>query len=141
MSVSSLPLYVVDASIPTKWYLSDEELALEADRVSLDYRLGRTRLLAPDHIRQEVANAVRNVVRRGRISQADAEVAIAEDLTWDMPLVDTGTLLESGLTHAFRDDCALYDALYIALAELLGCAFVYADRFTQALWIEDYGKT
>jgi predicted nucleic acid-binding protein len=142
--------FVVDASIATKWYLRDEELAIEAAAIFEDFRVGRIDLLAPDHIQQEVANAVRNAVRRARITEAEAHAAVSAVLGWAIPMIATSTLLASGMTVALRYDCALYDALYIALAERANCEFIYADRrlhntlrgrFARALWIEEYVRT
>jgi predicted nucleic acid-binding protein len=147
VSGSILPTFAIDASVATKWYLPDEELVPNAIAVFADYREGRIALLAPDHIQQEVGNAVRNAVRRGRITDDQARAAIQEILTWDFAFVETRSLLASGLELALVYGCALYDALYLALAERADCHVVHADRrlhntlggrFARALWIEDY---
>ena len=53
------PRYVVDASVVVKWHLRDERDGDAADYVLDQFREGRTRLVAPVHIRDEVSSAIR----------------------------------------------------------------------------------
>jgi excisionase family DNA binding protein len=50
--------YVVDASVAAKWDLNDEEYQDPAYALLIDYQEGRTQLIAPDHLRYEVANTL-----------------------------------------------------------------------------------
>lgn len=140
-------MLVLDASVAIKWYLDDEDHVAEAEAVLDLYRQGRVRLIAPDHIRFEVANAIRTAVRIGRVTAEQGSQAIRDFLEWRIPTVGSDTLLLYGYDYALRFDCALYDGLYLALADMTGIALVHADRrlqnslagrFPSAIWIADY---
>jgi predicted nucleic acid-binding protein len=147
VSQSQQPRYILDASVATKWFLNDEEHADEAHAVLLGFREDRIALLAPDHIRYEVASALRTAVRMNRISDIDSLAALNQFIDWNVPTLGSDALLIHGHQAALRYGCALYDGLYLALAELAECSLVYADRrlrntlggsFARAIWIEDF---
>ncbi len=146
-STSNLPRYVIDASVAVKWHLRDEQDDDVAKAVLIDFREGRTRLVAPDHVRYEVPSAILNAVRRGRMAGADGEGAISEFLAWRRPTVGDDALIEGAYQQSMRFGCSLYDALYVALAESLDCPLIHADRrlrnalgrgFPHAIWLNDY---
>lgn len=139
--------YVLDASIAMKWFLADEEYASEAVGILAGFRENTIALYAPDHIRYEVANALRNGVRRSRLTDANASEALDRFLEWQIPTIGNDLLIRQGYTAASRLGCAFYDGLYVALAESTGLQFLHADRrlhnvlagrFDNELWIEDY---
>ena len=74
---------VVDASVVVKWHLRDEEFVDLALRVLQDYQDGRIDLLAPDHVRYEVPNAIRVAVSRSRLSFVEGTGAVND---FDRPL-------------------------------------------------------
>jgi predicted nucleic acid-binding protein len=144
---TDLPAYVVDASVAAKWYLQDEHDTAAADGLLADFREGRIHLLAPEHIRYEVASAIRNALRANRLTLVQARTAIAECLGWQIPTVGTDDLILAALDQAVHFGCSLYDGLYLALAESADCPLVYADhrlrnalgnRFPRAIWLADY---
>ncbi len=124
----STPVLVIDASVVVKWYLLDEDSAEDALALRSAFNEGRFSIAMPDVARYEVANALSVARRRRRISEAEARQAVADFLTWDFAYVGTDDLILSAVDVARRFDCALYDALYLALAETLACDFVTADR-------------
>lgn len=106
-------------------------------------------LYAPDHIRYEVGNALRNAVRRERVSDTWGDEALAKFLAWRIPTVGDDALIRQGYQVALRYGCALYDGLYLALAENTGLPFIHANlrlcntlgaRFAGELWIGDYSR-
>lgn len=119
---------VVDASVAVKWHLPDELHAQHAQALLADYRDGRVELLAPDHIRHEVANAINVAVLTNRLSPAQGATAIDEFLAWQIQFVRDDDLVVLGYGYAQRYGCAYYDALYLALADRTACPFVRADR-------------
>ena len=123
-----LPLVVLDASVIVKWYLPGEQGAAEAARFQERYLSSIPRIVVPDVVRYEVANAVSVALRRGRISADDARQATADFLSWDFTYVGTNNLILAAADVAQRFDCAFYDALYLAVAETAGCDLVTADR-------------
>lgn len=147
-SGASLPRFVLDASIAIKWYLNDEDHVVDALAVQADFTTGRILLVAPDHIRYEVTNALRTAERRGRLTALQAHTAARNFLAVSIPTVNDDTLLISGLTYALRYDCALYDGLYLALADIADAPFLHADvrlrntlqgRFARERWIDSLG--
>lgn len=144
---NSHPRYVVDASVAVKWHLRDEEDTHAADGVLTDFREGRIRLLAPDHIRYEVPNAIRTAVRTGRLTPDQGATAVTDFLAWRLRTVGNDALIQAAYDQSLRLGCAFYDGLYLALAERGACPLVYADHrlrntlgagFTGALWVGDY---
>lgn len=118
---------VVDASLALKWVLeedgTDEALALW-DR----WQAAGERVVAPPIFRAEVANTLRQVVRRGLATTQEA-ADLLESLLETVGVEDPPTLYGRSLevAHAF-DLGAVYDALYLALAESENCEVWTADR-------------
>lgn len=147
---SSPRLVVADASVAARWFLLDEDLILESQRVVNDLRADRIALVVPGHFQIEVGNAIRNALRSHRLTLDAARTAMKALAGLPMQSVSLDSLIASGFESALRYDCALYDALYIALADQLGCPFVHADRrlhntlagrFPREVWIEGYIAT
>jgi predicted nucleic acid-binding protein len=145
--MASWPRYVVDATVAVKWHLRDEQDTDAADVVLTDFREGRIRLLAPDHIRYEVPNAIATALRTGRLTSDQGAAAIELFLAWRLPTVRDDALIKAAYAHAVRFGCALNDGLYLALADAAGCRLIHADRrlrntlgagFAPALWLADY---
>jgi predicted nucleic acid-binding protein len=145
--MTDVPLVVLDTSVTAKWYLLDEELQVEALSVHAAFDQGRISVTMPDVARYELANALSVARKRGRIGEAEAQQAIANFLSWDFTYVGTDDLILAAVDAARRFDCALSDALYLALAESIGCDLVTADRVLLAKahpaaswvkWLGDY---
>jgi predicted nucleic acid-binding protein len=146
-SKTERPRFVVDASVAIKWQLFDELDSDVAERILHDFLAGRVRLIAPDQVRYEVANALRTAVRTRRLTADEARAALEQFLVWRIPTVADDDLILAGFDHSMRFECSLYDALYLALAEQSGCPLIFADlrlrntlagRFPLALWLGDY---
>jgi predicted nucleic acid-binding protein len=126
------PTYVVDASVAIKWFLRDEDYVEASLAVYDAYNNGLIRLLAPEHLVLEVANAIQSAVRSQRLTAQDGDRAISYLLTLDIPRVSGRELVVSGYRMAIRYDCVFYDALYLALADAVRCPLLHADRKLQA---------
>ena len=139
---------VVDASVAVKWHLGDEDHVAEAALLLDNFAQGRTGLCAPEYIRYEVPAAIARATRglNSRLSKERGREAIEEFLSLGIQTLDSADLTVVAYELAHTYGCALYDALYVALAERLSLPFVTADRrlyeqirsASDVIWIGDY---
>jgi predicted nucleic acid-binding protein len=120
---------VIDASIAVAWHLKDEEHSDLARQLLHELAAGELQFVAPEHIRYEVPNAITVAAQhRSRLSQAEAQLAVAEFIDLDIPTVTDDALLVAAQSLAFQYGCASYDGLYLALTERLNLRLITADR-------------
>ena len=116
---------VVDASVATKWYLpeNDTEAALSLRESHVN---GEIRLISPDLMVYEVANALRYHPRTGMDRLAEH---IGDLFTLDIGFDPTSeTSMIAAIHSAFRLGLSIYDASYISLAERLDTVVYTADE-------------
>jgi predicted nucleic acid-binding protein len=124
----------IDACVAVKWVLPEHDSDLASalyDRIAADKAV----MVAPPHMPIEVVNTIRKKARRGEISPADSEDALAAFLALPISLAMPDGLYESALLLATRfDRPTVYDTTYVALAEIAGCEMWTADmRLLNAL--------
>ena len=118
---------VVDASVALKWVI-EEDGTDEALDLWDWWQAGGERVVAPPIFRAEVANALRQIVRRGIATTRDA-ADLLETVLEVVAVEEPPALYARALEMAHEFDLgAVYDALYLALAEAEGCEFWTADR-------------
>lgn len=83
-------------------------------------------LVAPELIDLEFASALRRLARQG-VVEADRAVLTLRDLA-EMPIVRSPHLPLLDRIWELRDNLSAYDAAYVALAELMQCELLTADR-------------
>lgn len=113
---------VVDSSVLVA-FLADGPGAEAADKRL--YRGGEP-LWAPHLIDAEVGQALRRSVRRGELSPDEAE-----DALWELDEMPLRRISHELLVHhawTLRDNVTFYDALYVALAEMLDEPLVTLDE-------------
>lgn len=81
---------------------------------------------APHLLDVEVTSALRRWVNAGRLRPQEATAAIADLRDLDVVRHGHAMLLEQAIT--LRDSVSTYDAMYVALADLLGAELVTADH-------------
>ena len=118
---------VLDASVVAKWHLQPEEYGQQAQALQQSFIEGELTVVLPDHAQCEVANAITVACRRGRMTADVAAGAIRDLLAWDFSFVSTDEVLEQAFALAQAFDCALYDALYLAVAERYHLELITAD--------------
>ncbi len=118
---------VLDASVVAKWHLQPEEYAQQAQALQRAFIEGDLTVVLPDHAQCEVANAITVACRRGRMTSDVAAAAIRDLLAWDFSFVSTDEVLEQAFALAQAYDCALYDALYLAVADRCHLDLITAD--------------
>jgi predicted nucleic acid-binding protein len=113
-------LIVVDANILVTALADDGP---DGDRCRL--RLGGERLTAPHLIDIEVASAWRRLALLGQLDDRRVLLAMRDLLALRLERVPHGPLVER--CWELRDNLTLYDAAYVALAEILQVSLVTAD--------------
>jgi predicted nucleic acid-binding protein len=119
--------YVLDSSAALPWVLPEKDSA-KAIQLRDDARNGVHELLAPDIFPAEVFNALLKAERTQRINVGEAKplyASIAADIPALHPYL---SLMPRAGETASRHRIALYDCLYIALAERESCEVITADQ-------------
>ena len=126
-------LVVVDASLAFKWLVSEEN-SDKARALSRSWADEGIQAAAPYLMPVEVTNALHRRVARGDLSVEDAIRLLGHLLASGIELRDVPDLHVRTLQLAGQlRQGAVYDAHYLALANVLGCEFWTADeRFYSA---------
>ncbi len=118
---------VVDSSVVAKWILPDAD-STQAQRLITEIALKGERLIVLDLALVEVANAIWKRYHRGLATQAETAEFLKALLRCPVHIEPTLRLLGPALGIAVQHDRAVYDALFIALAEDLKIVGVTADE-------------
>jgi predicted nucleic acid-binding protein len=118
---------VVDASVAAKWLLPERH-SDKADALYADSQASGELIIAPYLLRFEIANVLRQRMRRTGLPLGDARQLLARFVGFTISLVEPPDLYDRALvlaeTHGLP---AAYDAHYLALAERHRCT----------LWTDD----
>lgn len=117
---------VVDVSVALKWVL------LEPDSPSAlllrdDYRNRIHDLISPDIFPIEIANALAKLERRKFLKPPEGSQKLADILKTNVVLHSHLPLLPRAFDIASSMRIAIYDCVYVALAEKENCELVTAD--------------
>src|ERR1017187_2437409 len=118
---------VVDSCVIAKWFVPETDSAL-AERVLTDTIAAGCKLFALDLIFVEVTNVIWKKYRQKLITLAEAEDSLADLLQRPVQTEPAIPLLDRALAIAVKYDRAVYDALFVALAQDLGVKGVTADE-------------
>jgi predicted nucleic acid-binding protein len=118
--------YVLDCSVALKTVLPEVDSG-KAIRLLKEYRHAIHELLAPDIFAPEVANGLASAERQARIQSAEASIFLS-DVMQNAPVIHSSTpLLARAIEISVANKLAVYDCIYLALAEAEGCEMVSAD--------------
>ena len=118
--------YVLDSSVALKWLLPEPHTD-KALRLRDDARNSVHEFLAPDIFPLEVLNSLTKAERTKRINVGDG-YALWQSLLTDLPALHPhGVLLDRAYKIGSQARLAVYDCLYVALAEGEKCEFITAD--------------
>jgi predicted nucleic acid-binding protein len=125
-----LTAFVLDASVAAKWYLprDEEQHVAEAFDLLRANTLGRCPFIVPDLFWSELTHLFVKAVRRKRISAQHAEVSLRNARGADIVEFQAQKLVDRALALATAHGVSGYDAIYVALAEVIGAPLVTADR-------------
>ena len=124
--ITKVPACVVDASVLAKLFLPEQDAEIAAALMPTDD--GRRLRAAPDLAYLECANILWKWVRRGRLSAAEAAQGVRDLHALPLQTWRAKDLLDAALSLAVRFDVSVYDAAYLALADLLALPLVTADE-------------
>jgi predicted nucleic acid-binding protein len=119
--------YVLDASVAVSWVLPETN-SPKAVRLRNEFRNHLHELIAPDIFPGEVANGLTRAERKKIIQPPQgtkrfvAVMRFVPDLHLYLPLLPKAFAISSAMR------VAVYDCLYVALAEQEGCELVTADE-------------
>ena len=126
---------VVDSSVVVKWVLAEED-SEQAERFLGNVVESGGQLTVLDLALVETTNAVWKRHRRGMIGIAEARRYVRDLLTCPLQINSSSHLLDSALQIAAKYDRAVYDALFVALANDMQIRGVTAD---EPLWRAVHG--
>ncbi|MGH7224922.1 MAG: type II toxin-antitoxin system VapC family toxin [Gemmataceae bacterium] len=125
--------YVLDSSAALKWVLAEADSG-RAIRLRDEYKNGLHELLAPDICLAEIANGLASAERQGRIKTGESAILLHDIVRAAPVLHPTPPLLPRAMALAIATRRAVYDCIYLALAESEGCELVTADdQFARGL--------
>lgn len=117
---------VLDSSVALKWALPEADSG-KAIRLRDEYSNGIHELLAPDIFPSEIANGLASAERQQRIRPGESAIFLNDVLSAAPALHHSSPLLIRAMEIAISTKQAVYDALYVAMAEAQGCELVTAD--------------
>ena len=109
-----------------KWVLAEADSS-RAIRLRDEYVNGVHDLLAPDIFPSEIANGLASAERQMRIRAGDSAIFLNDILQAAPVLQLSSPLLVRAMEMAISTKQAVYDCIYVALAEAEGCELVTAD--------------
>ncbi|HEV2949322.1 MAG TPA: type II toxin-antitoxin system VapC family toxin [Gemmataceae bacterium] len=125
--------YVLDSSVALKWVLPEAD-SVRAIRLRDEHKNGIHELLAPDIFTPEIANGLASAERQGRIKTGESAVLLLDVVRAAPALHPAAPLLLRAMALAIATRRAVYDCIYLALAEVEGCELVTADdQFARGL--------
>jgi len=123
--VERTQILILDASVAVKWYV-EEELREQALALRHDYYEEKLLLISQPLLLYEVANALRY---HPTLSSEDVMTAIDSLLAMQFNLITLGkNEAEAAVKIAFDENLSMYDATYLALADITGTQIVTADE-------------
>jgi predicted nucleic acid-binding protein len=118
--------YVLDSSVALKWVLSEVDSGT-ALRLLDETNNAIHELIAPDIFSPEVANGLATAERQGRIKAGEAATLFLDVIRQAPAIYPSSSLLIRAMEVAVSTRQAVYDCIYLALAESEQCEMVSAD--------------
>jgi predicted nucleic acid-binding protein len=111
-------LFVLDASVAVKWFLSpnDEDLTTEALSLLRKFSQREALFIIPDLFWAEIGSVFRKAIRLGRFDKTSAQNAFNYLERCHLPAYSTALLLHNAFEIALAHDRSVYDSIYVALA-------------------------
>jgi predicted nucleic acid-binding protein len=118
--------YVLDSSVALKWVLAEADSGI-ALRLLDETNNAIHELIAPDIFSPEVANGLATAERQGRIKPGEAATLFLDIIRQAPAIHPSSPLLIRAMEVAVSKRQAVYDCIFLALAESEQCELVSAD--------------
>lgn len=118
---------VVDSSVVAKWILPEAD-STHAQRLLSEVAGAGERLIILDLSFSEVTNAIWKRHRQGQIRLDEAKAFLAMLMGLPVTVEPAARLLDRALEIAVKYDRAIYDALFVSLAQDMNLRGVTADE-------------
>ncbi|MEX0692402.1 MAG: type II toxin-antitoxin system VapC family toxin [Gemmatimonadales bacterium] len=119
---------VLDTSVVIKWFL-DEPGAEAARRIEAGCRDGTWRPVVPDLCYAECGNVIWKRVARGDVRPEDGAAILDAVAVLPLHVVPTRTVLPLAYALALEHGRAVYDMVFLAVADVFGAELVTADQW------------
>jgi predicted nucleic acid-binding protein len=119
---------VVDANVVAKLYLRDEQYTDKAGLLFSRFKRGKIHLAAPRLITYEVPAVIKRGAVRAKAGEETWRAAIYSFESLGLFIIDDSDAKYEAIRLAINYRCFYFDALYLLLAEDLGCPFITADE-------------
>lgn len=127
--MTTLPLSsVVDASVGIKLMLDEDHTPVVRHYFGRLDDTPPVTIYVPDLFFVECANILWKKIRRGEVTLADGQSALAWLNALSLPTTSTALLTERAIALGCAFGISAYDATYVALAEQLGIPLLTADN-------------
>ena len=124
-------IIVLDASVVVKWF-SDEEFSEIALKIRDEFVNGNLIIACPDLLLYEISNALRYAKT---LNEEDIKKAVESIYAMEIYIITpTVEIMQKAIEIALKNDITVYDAVYVSLAELLGCRLITADKKLVDTW-------
>jgi predicted nucleic acid-binding protein len=118
--------YVLDTSVALKWVLPEADSGI-ALRLLDETNNAIHELIAPDVFSPEVANGLATAERQGRIKPGEAATLFLDIIRQAPAIHPSSALLIRAIEVAVSTRQAVYDCIYLALAESERCELISSD--------------
>lgn len=118
-------MYVLDTSVVLKWFVEEEDYGT-AREVLKRYVNGDISLAVPDLLIYEIGNVLK--LSKG-FTQKESSQIIEYLIGLKMDIIAPISLfINRALEVFYREEISFYDSVFVALAELLECKLITADK-------------
>jgi predicted nucleic acid-binding protein len=118
--------YVVDANIVIQRFIVEQDTPQV--KVLFDQMLSGTELIVPEFCRLECSNVLWKQVRFQGMPADVAEGLLVQLIALPLTVMAIQHLMPRSLKIGLQYELAIYDSIYIAMAERLDCALITIDR-------------
>ena len=118
--------YVLDSSVALKWVLPEVDSGI-ALRILDEFNNATHDLIAPDVFFPEVANGLATAERQARIKAGQAATMLLDIARQSPIILPSSSVLIRAVELSISTKQAVYDCIYLAVAETEQCEMVSAD--------------